>query len=303
MNILVFGAGAIGSLFAAFLSKKNKVTIIGRSTHIDAVQKQGLRITGKTKIKVTLPAYTSIQEITDIPDTIILTVKSYDTEEALNQIVKIRNESTVLVSLQNGLDNIKKIGRRIAHKNIIAGVTTQGALFVKPGHVQHTGYGNTILGDIFEKSSERIDTMVKIFNNAGVATKKSRDIHKDLWAKAIINSSINPLTAFFSSPNGYLLRNPLLERMIELICAESTAIANAHAIPLNGEDMIAQTKEVIQRTATNSSSMLQSIQKGKKTEIDAINGVLIKIGKQHNVETQLNEIAVNLVTSLTEEKR
>jgi 2-dehydropantoate 2-reductase len=125
----------------------------------------------------------------------------------------------------------------------------------------------------------------------------STDITGEIWRKAIINSSINPLTAFFGCQNGYLLENPVLEKTVEAICTESSIIAAHEGIPVSPEEMIPRTKEVIQETALNSSSMLQSIQQGKRTEIDSINGALMRKGLGRNIDVSLNRILVELLTS------
>ncbi|MBN1280181.1 MAG: 2-dehydropantoate 2-reductase, partial [Candidatus Thermoplasmatota archaeon] len=135
--------------------------------------------------------------------------------------------------------------------------------------------------------------------HAGIPTRPSTEIQRELWAKAVINSSINPLTAFFQCPNGYLLHNPLLEKTVTLICEESTRVATAHGIPLTIDDMIQRTKKVIHDTTENTSSMLQSVRQGKQTEIASINGRLITVGKQCGVQTPLNEILLQLITNLT----
>jgi len=298
MNIVVIGAGAIGSLFGALLSKKNTVVLVGRTPHINAIQHRGLNITGKNQLHVTLTAFDSTKNVTTTPDLILLTVKSYDTATAIKHTVPLLGSETVVLSLQNGLDNIENIEQVIEKNRILAGVTTHGAIFSNPGEIVHTGKGTTILGELNGTRSQRLESIVHVFNEAGIETSISTDIKKEIWAKAIINSSINPLTTFFNCKNGYLLENPLLEKTVEIICKESTCIARAEGIPLTALDMIRRTKEVIKDTAKNYSSMLQSVQQRKKTEIDSINGKLITIGKHHGIETSLNKILVELVTSI-----
>jgi 2-dehydropantoate 2-reductase len=206
----------------------------------------------------------------------------------------------VVVSLQNGLDNIEKIEQIVAKNCIVAGVTTHGAIFSNPGVIRHTGKGKTILGELDGTRSKRLENIVRIFNEAEIETQVSNDIVKEIWGKVIINSSINPLTAFFNCKNGYLLENPLLHKIVEAISEESTNIAQAEGIKLTAPDMIQRTKEVIRETASNYSSMLQSVQQRKKTEIDSMNGKLVTIGKQHRIDTTLNKILVELVTSLAD---
>jgi 2-dehydropantoate 2-reductase len=299
MNIVIVGAGAIGSLFGALLAKKNTVVLVGRTPHITTIQHNGLNITGKTHLHVKLSAVDSIKDVSISANLIILTVKSYDTETAIKHIEPLIHDETMVMSLQNGLDNIEKMKHILEKDKILAGVTTHGAIFSHPGTIRHTGKGKTILGTLDGSQSKRLENIVHLFNHAGIETQASNDIMKEIWAKAIINSSINPLTAFFNCKNGYLLENPLLEKTIEIICKESTCIAKAEGISISALDMIQRTKEVIKDTAKNYSSMLQSIQQGKKTEIDSINGKLITIGKQHRIDTSLNNILVELVTSLT----
>ena len=298
MNIVIVGAGAIGSLFGALLAKKNTVMLVGREQHITAIQHNGLNIIGKTHVHVKLLAVESINDVSISANLIILTVKSYDTETTIKQIVPLIQDKTIVLSLQNGLDNIEKMEHRFGKEKILAGVTMHGAIFSNPGVIRHTGKGKTILGALDGSQSKRLKTIVHLFNEVGIETQASDDIMKEIWAKAIINSCINPLTAFFTCKNGYLLENPLLEKIVEIICKESTCIAQAEGISVNTLDMIQRTKEVIKDTAKNYSSMLQSVQMRKKTEIESINGKLIRIGKQHRIDTSLNKILVELVTAL-----
>jgi 2-dehydropantoate 2-reductase len=299
MNIVVIGAGAIGSLFGALLSKKNTVVLVGRTPHIHAIQQGGLTITGKHRLHVKPCVVVSTKDVALSPELILLTVKSYDTESAIKQAVPLIARETMVLSLQNGLDNIEKIEQFIEKNQILAGVTTHGAFFSKPGRIIHTGSGTTILGELNGKRSKRLKKIVHIFNEAGIETSATNDIKKEIWIKAIINSSINPLTTFFQCRNGYLLENPLLEHIIESVCKESTRIAYEEGIQLITVDMIKRTKKVIIETAQNYSSMLQSIQQGKKTEIASINGKLVSLGKSHGIITPLNGILCTLINSLT----
>jgi 2-dehydropantoate 2-reductase len=298
MNIVIFGAGAIGSLFGALLANNNRVVLVGRSAHINTIQRKGLTITGKTNCSVQLMAVESIKDVPFAIDLILLTVKSYDTQSACREIRSYLNDKTMVMSLQNGLDNVETIERYIHREHILAGTTTQGVFFPKPGEIIHTGVGVTTLGELNGQPSQRLKNLANIFNNAGINTIMSTKIIKEIWIKGIINSSINPLTAFLGCKNGYLLTNPLLERIVEYVCVESTSIASTEGIILHSKDMIQKTKEVIRDTADNYSSMLQSIQQGKKTEIDSINGKLTKIGKKNKNDAPLNTLLIELVSSL-----
>jgi 2-dehydropantoate 2-reductase len=298
MKIIIFGAGAIGSLIGALLSKNNDVLLFGKKAHINEIKSNGIKIKGKTNLHVKINAEYSFDNISFSPDLLILTVKSYDTEIAIKQAKKLIDNETKILSLQNGLDNIEKIAKVVDSEKIFIGTTTHGALFSEPGTIEHTGIGLTVLGEVKNTKSNFLDVVVKLFNESGIETRKSKNISKDLWRKVIINSSINPLTSIFQCKNGHLLKNPILEKLLEDICKESTNIVRANGIDLSTDDMIEKTKIVIKNTSDNFSSMLQSTRKNQKTEIDSINGKLIFIGKNKKVKSPLNLFLHQYISSL-----
>ena len=295
MKIIVFGAGAIGSLFGAILAKFNEVILIGRKKHVEAIKKNGLTIEGKTKLNVEVFSETDISKVRMKPDLIILTVKSYDTLEAITQLSSIIKNDTLLLSMQNGLGNIDLIKNKIDVKCVIAGITTHGAVFSKPGIITHTGRGQTIIGELDGKNTNRIKSIKKELIRSGIPTDISSNIIRDIWVKTIINSCINPITVFCRQKNGYLLENPIIEKCVEQICIESTKIAKAYGFRLFNNSMIEKTKYVIKNTADNYSSMLQSINSCSKTEIDSINGKLVEIGNSYGIDTPLNNALVYFV--------
>jgi len=295
MKILVFGAGAIGSLFGGLLSKNNEVVLIGRKPHVYAINKKGLKIKGKTNLKLKVSAFKSVKEINFFPDLIIISVKSYDTDSAVKQIKHLVGKKTMVMSLQNGLGNIEKICKYVNKKNILACVTTHGAIFSKPGEIFHTGIGKTTIGGLNVDKSKKVQDIVQTFSQSKIKTIISKNIIKEIWIKAIINSSINSLTTFFKCKNGYLFKNPVLKKLVEKTCNESTAIANSQGFSLKQKDMIDKTFEVISDTSENYSSMLQSKNKGQKTEINSINGKLVEIGKKKRIDTFVNDLLLRII--------
>lgn len=295
MNIVIMGAGAIGSFIGASLSKNNRVILVGRNPHISTIQKKGLEVKGETIFKGKISAVTSIDDVISTPDIVFLTVKAYDTANAVDEILPIISRETILCSLQNGLDNIEKISGKINLDQIVVGVTSHGVELRKPGVIYHTGIGWTIIGTLKDTVRDKAEFIAGILNKSGIETSVTSDIMKEIWKKAIINSSINPLTAIFSCRNGYLLENPILTGILDRICIESTSVANAAGIPLNERDLVDLTHRVVEDTASNSSSMLQSIRRGRETEIDSINGRIVEIGEKKNVDPILNKILLYLI--------
>jgi 2-dehydropantoate 2-reductase len=202
------------------------------------------------------------------------------------------------MSLQNGLDNVEKIQKKVKSDKIYVCITTHGVVFSKPGVIKHTGVGRTILGCLNNKKTGFTNDLLNCLNDSGIKSIFSNNINHEMWIKAIINSSINPVTSIFHCKNGILIKNPILEKNVEKVCEESTNIANTQGLNLSVSDMIAKTKKVINETYENHSSMLQSVMLGKKTEIDSINGKLINFGRKNCVDTSLNEILVYCVKKL-----
>lgn len=298
MNIVVIGAGAIGSLVGGFLSQNNSVVLVGRSYQKESIQKNGLSITGKTHRTFHLAVVDSVGDVDGFPDLVILAVKSYDTDKALQDASSLFTSDTLVLSLQNGLDNLQKIEKYVEKQHIFGSVTTHGVFALRPGVVEHTGLGRTVIGSWDNTAKKNLDCLVSLFNEAGIKTKKSVDVRTDIWKKAIINSSINPLTALFGCTNGYLLENPVLEGITKKICYESTAVACSQGVSVSFPLMVRLTKRVIHETSANFSSMLQSVQHKKKTEINEINGVIVRLGQQTGIDVSLNKILTSLITSL-----
>ncbi len=297
MNIVIFGAGAIGSLFGGILAKNNNVFLIGRKNHIEQIKKKGLIIKGKTKKNIKISAFENVEDILFSPDLVIISVKSYDTENAVKKIKKIIDKNTFIMSIQNGLDNIEKIEKIMDKKKLFVCITTHGSVFYKPGVIIHTGIGKTTIGALV-KNSFFEQKLVDLFNLSGIKTKVSTNIMYDIWTKGVVNSVINPITCIFKCKNGYILKNPILEKLMEKICYESVQVANACGFNLVYEDVLNLTKEVIFDTSENFSSMLQSIQNDSKTEIDNINGVIFKMGEKYKLDVSLNKVIIYVVSNL-----
>ena len=289
MNIVILGAGAIGSLFGALLSKHHNVLLLGKKPHVSAIQSNGLRIQGKTMFHEKISATDTVNDVSFDVDLLLLTVKSYDTIKAIKQAKPIISKNTIVLTFQNGLDNIEKLQSVISKNQILAGVTTHGAVFKSPGVIHHTGIGRTIIGELDGTEIKRLRNIVELFDEANIQVKISHDILKDIWQKAIINSSINPLTAIFQCKNGYLMENPVLFHLVSCLCEESTNVAKSMGYTFTTKYLFEQTVQVINETFNNNSSMLQSVERKSQTEIDSINGKIVTFGRKNNISVLLNE--------------
>ena len=292
MRILVFGAGAIGSLFGAKLSKYNDVTLLGREDHVSVIRRRGLIVRGKTRGIFHVDAISKLDEYETEPDVIMLTVKSYDTEDALKDIIEHFGKDICVMSIQNGLDNLEKMERYLDRRKIIIGLTTEGCTFLKPGEVKHSGEGVTVIGSL--DNLDLAKQICKEFNKAGIKAKLSNDIKMDMWKKAIVNACINPLTAVFGVKNGFL-KDEVLFEMVKDICRECIEVSKSVGIKIEYDEMLKEIEKVIESTSENISSMLQSIIRKRRTEIDSINGYICDLGRKAGIETRINRILMGLV--------
>lgn len=295
MKIVVLGAGAIGSYFGGMLAKKFDVTLLGRAPHINAIKQKGLKITGITYITVNPRGITEFFKIKK-PELVIITVKSYDTEKVVKESFPHIRDSIIL-SMQNGLNN-EKIILDIMGDNVLGGITSHGVTFVKPGVIYHAGIGETIIGELNGKSTKRINEIKKMFDSVGINCSVSKNILGQIWTKTIVNAGINPITAIHRINNGEILKNEKLIETMENVCLEGIEVAKKANIRLPGCDILEKTKNVARLTENNKSSMLQDIEKGKKTEIDSINGAIVENGKKLGVPTPVNIELIGLIKNI-----
>jgi len=300
MKILVFGAGSVGSFIGGLLSEKYDVTLLGRKHHMDAIEANGLRMTGKTEKLVHPKVWHSLGDLKDI-DLIILTVKAHNTATAMNDMVPYIRDDTIVLSLQNGLDNVETI-RRMMKKDghILSGITSHGIRRGDDGHIHHAGHGETVIGETVPSGRGFAERITEMFNSAGIQTRVTQNICGEMWAKAIVNAGINPITAITGLSNGYLLKVPTLTALLERTCSEAIQVASAAKIRLPPCNIIEKTKDVARRTEENRSSMLQDIERGRRTEICSINGYIAEMGKRHGVDTPVNSTLTALVKGIEE---
>jgi len=297
MRILVLGAGALGSLVGGLLSQHNDVTLLGRDPHMEIMRAAGLVITGGTELVARPDVTTSIKTI-EPPDAVIVTVKSYDTEVAISDIRPLLKSDVPVLSLQNGLGNEEILQTILGTPNVVGGVTSHGVIYSEPGHIVHTGIGETVIGPFRNCTPELVQPLAQALNTSGIETTITDNIEGELWAKVAVNASINPITAITGLRNGSILGSPHLKTLLGSICDEVTSIILAVGIDVPCTDLKEKSMNVVKNTAENKSSMLQDIERGKRTEIDAINGVIIIEGKKFGVPTPMNTTMYTLVKGI-----
>lgn len=299
MKITIVGPGAIGCLFAGFLARlKEEVWLLDKNPQrAEKLKEEGIKIEGLSNFSVKINATINPDEIGQT-DLVIICVKSYDTEQAIRSAKQLVGEKTAVMTLQNGIGNIQIIGEVVGQDKVIGGVTNHGATLLGWGHIRHAGKGETIIGKADGKVLGQLRDISAILNKAGFETKISKDINSILWSKLIINVGINALTALTRLNNGKLIEFEGTKDIMRLAVFEAVKIAKVKRIKLIYDDPMQKVESVCKATAGNVSSMLQDVLNKKRTEIEFINGAIVRWGQNLNIPTPINYTLTNLIKTI-----
>jgi 2-dehydropantoate 2-reductase len=300
MQIVIVGPGAMGSLCSALLSRsQEEVWLLDKySERADKINQRGISIEGVSgSWKAHVKTVSQAQDIKKA-DLIIIGVKSYDTKEAMLKVKPLIGANTVVLTLQNGIGNLEVIGEIAGTDKVVGGVTSHGATLLDVGCIRHAGRGETIIGRLDGKITSQMRSIREIFNKVGLETKISRDIKGLLWSKLIINVGINALTAITRLANGKLIAYEGTRRILRDAVSEATKVVKRKKIKLNYDDPLAKVEAVCEATATNISSMLQDILRNKRTEIDFINGVIVRQAQELGIPVPVNSLLLDLVKTI-----
>lgn len=295
MRIMIMGAGALGSVIGGILARDHDVFLVGREAHVAHILRKGLRIRGVTEDHVMIRASTSPADAPS-PDLVIVTVKAFDTRQAALDLKPYISDKTPVISLQNGIGNEEILADVLGPGGIIGGTTCLAADLISPGVVRHAGGGDTVIGALsFSGMHDRVDDIAESLRSGGLDVRVSDNIMGEIWSKTISNAAINPLTALFRIENGDLLSHVGMMDVMGEIVDEAVAVAVAKGVKLPCADPLERVKRVIDLTRKNRSSMLQDVERGRKTEIDYINGAICRIGAEVGVPTPVNMVLTELI--------
>ena len=296
MKIVIMGTGAMGSLFGGHLAlSEEEVWLVGiRKEQIDAIRSAGLIVEEKGKQQIIRVNATSNVASVGKADLIIFFIKTYHTEKAVSDALVLQKEDTVFLTLQNCLGNEEVICKRVERKNVMLGVTNHGATLLGPGHIRHAGRGKTYIGELDGKVTDRVKQIAQVFNKAGIETEVTPTIYDLVWDKFFINIGINALTALTGLKNGQLLDYPETLKLMETLVSEAVEVARRKGIRIE-EDPIDKVKAVAQATRENRSSMGQDFDYRRETEINAINGAIVREAERLGIRVPYNQTITDLV--------
>lgn len=291
MKIIILGAGAIGSLFGAKLSRLNDVILVARKKHADAINKNGLKVIGLENQKYSVKAATKIEKI-DKNTLILLTTKVNDSENAINPIKNLIRKDTIILCLQNGLYSENIVKKIVKNKCLVVrAITNFGAIFLKPGIVDYKSYSFTSI-----EKSPKSRGIADNFAKCGLNGYASSNIKYDMWKKLVFNCVLNPLTAILKIENRGIC-DESLNPLKKLIIGECVKVAEKDGIKFEIDFLKVLNEEF--KASQNISSMQQDLIKGKKTEIDFLNGAVAELGEKHKVECPVNKALTAIIKHQT----
>ncbi len=290
MEIIVLGAGAIGSLYGAKLTAENDVTLVGRAEHVAAINSHGLRIEGLESQIVRVRAATALDHLG--PEAlIVLTTKVPDSAAALGSIAPLVRDDTTILCLQNGIGSERVARMALGDRGtVLRGITQFGAIFKSPGTIQFMAQGYTLI-----EQHERSARLANILSAAGLDCRVSPNIGADVWHKLVINCVVNPITAILRCEVGGIA-NPQLAPLKRLVIDECSAVAAAEGVTLENDFM--REIDDFFRPSHNLSSMHQDLRRGRQTEIEYLNAAVVSLGHQHNVPCPVNAALTAIIKAM-----
>ena len=304
MKILVLGAGAVGSLLGALLEEGgNSVFLVGRADHVAAIQAQGLRVSGSRPRVVHLGAAAQVPSDAEA-DVVIVTTKTFDLAAASTALARSLSARPTLL-LQNGLgvlpiarDALAAGGWSDPATYLVRGVNSIPATWVGPGEVRETGLGEVLLPVPGEAGpaagAARLFRM--LLDGARVPVEAAPEFEREVWRKALLNAAINPVSAVRGVTNGELLTEPARTQALQLL-GEALAVARAAGFDFTSEEVTRDFERIARATAANRSSMLQDLDRGRPTEIDAISGEILREAARRGLELPATRAIVAEVTA------
>lgn len=305
MKITIIGDGALGCLFSAELSQKNEVILLTHTQEkTDTINQNGLSVTETdhhTDSFHHLHAYAS-GTYHQQADLVIILVKATQTANALQQNLAVIGPQTLVLTLQNGMGNQDIITRYIPESQLILGTTNHNSVLLDIGKVFHSGIGITSIGSQFVPHS-KLEEICAVFLQSNLDCTIVDNIGFLLWKKLFVNIAINAFTFITQTPMGFITHNAEAGFIISAILREAVQVANAEGFDFHADEIISFVRNIADAHPMGYSSMSQDRKNGHLTEIDFINGAVIRLAQKHHLAVPYNELIVHLVHTLEQADR
>lgn len=300
MKIVIIGAGAMGCLYGAYLSRKHEVIMLDSfDKQVEAINQNGITVLEEdgTENKFTNVKACISGEYKEAADLVVVFVKSTFTEDALRDNKKLFGDKTLVMTLQNGAGNDRKIAKYVNKKNIIIGTSKHNSVNLGGGKVRHSGSGETTIGSNLENNTN-LEKIQAILEECGFKVEKTNDIQRVIWSKLFVNLSINTFTAITRAPIGSMIENKYAWDFAEKMICEAVDVAEADGTHFSYREVLNMVHHVCEDAGKGYSSMSQDVMNCRLTEIDAINGAIVEQAKLYNVKVHYNSLIVDLIHAI-----
>ena len=297
LKVAVMGAGAVGCYYGAMLARAgHDVVLIARPQHVQAISRTGLRLqTAHFDEQVQLAASTDASAVQGA-DVVLFCVKSTDTESAGAMIEPFLRADALVLCLQNGVDNADRLRARLPQHDVAAAVVYVATEMAGPGHVKHNGRGELVIAPS-TSAAVSSQALAQALIAAGVPTEISGNVRGALWAKLTLNCAYNAVSAITQLPYGKTVPGVGIEEVTRDLVAECLAVAAAEGVEIPG-DINAAVRKIAQTMQDQYSSTAQDLARGKLTEIDYLNGFIVRRGEALGIATPVNRVMWALVKLL-----
>lgn len=302
MKIAVVGAGAMGCLFGGALAAGGQdVWLVDVwQEHVEAIRSRGLVVKrGECERTIALHATTD-PAAPGIADLVLIFTKYAQTAAALESARSLLGPETLVMTLQNGIGNVELIARVVPETRILYGLTTLTSDLRGPGCIEETftGQGETYLWPVAGHVSSRMAAVAAALNEAGIHALLTPEVRTHIWKKLVINASLNTLTALTRLTVGDLCAVPEARTLCEMVLAEVVAVANAAGVGLARAEAEAHFQQVVEAARRHQPSMLLDVLHGRKTEIECLNGAVVREGQRSGIPTPVNDLLVRLIRTI-----
>ncbi|MBI5279180.1 MAG: 2-dehydropantoate 2-reductase [Burkholderiales bacterium] len=293
MKTAVMGAGAVGCYFGGMLARAgHPVTLVARPQHVQQISSKGLRMETKAfDESVELAATTDVAGVAGAA-LVLFSVKSTDTESAGEQMRPWLTPGALVLCLQNGVDNAERLRKVLPAHEVAAAVVYVATEMAGPGHLKHHGRGELVI-----EPSTKSESVAQALREAGVPTEVSGNVRGALWLKLVINCAYNAISAIAQRPYGDNVQGEGIWRVMQDVVDECLAVAKADGVDIPG-DAHAVVRKLVEAMPTQYSSTAQDLRAGKRTEIDYLNGLVVRRGEALGIPTPANRVLWALVKLL-----
>lgn len=296
-SIAIVGAGAVGCFFGGMLAiAGHSVTLIGRPNHVNAINQKGLRLEHLNfDLNIPVHASTDMKDISDA-DIVLVCVKSQDTKQTAEFMLPHLKSDAIVLSFQNGVDNAEILAQELNRPCYPAVVYVASAM-AGSGHIKHFGRGELVIGTL-SGSSTPLDAVAKLFDDVNIPTEISPDIKHALWSKFLVNCTYNAISAIGKINYSKMASIKEVSDLITGLTQEFLLVAHREGVNIGFDDAMAMNRNISKTMPNQRSSMFQDLQRNKSTEIESLNGLIVKKGIEFGIPTPLNETIYTLIKVL-----